>query len=447
MDRQSAAGLLSLNQSEEVVGLGSPSVVLGPDQEIDAGALAPFVKEFEEVSASVHDRDHPGMGHLPGHSARVPEAPDPGVGVFLLDGDLVGRPRVLLRAALRCPALGAEHPQRKTLGGHDQGGVGVQAPALGSRLVGADHAQPFAFGQIVVVEVGAVLDAQHRLLGLHTLLGPFPVGGQDVVHRHGRVLRLVDEPVVALHRSPVSLGNAREGTHGVVCLHACAPHQSLAQAAVAQRGAAELVFGPGPGLQAGLHRKRAVARVGRQSHPLAEVVDQRIEVHILDRLWLLALPVLATPPLGRAHPDPGARPKTRRSGPGRIDKALDPRTDQQTAEAHYPVQVPPARLHIPANPAIPGPKLERGRREPHRPEPAVFGAHEVAELTTHERPRSPGMFPGQQLVPQPHLRLRGHRHELQAPDSTRAPGYRLRQRDRLAEPARLPGVRARSRDR
>ena len=94
----------------------------------------------------------------------------------------------------------------------------VQALALRTGLIRADGDQPFTPIQVRVVQVGAVLNAQHCLLGLHSLNGALPVRLQDAGHGNGRVVRLVDEPVVGFGRGPVSFGDLRPGLGGVLRL-------------------------------------------------------------------------------------------------------------------------------------------------------------------------------------------------------------------------------------
>ena len=79
---------------------------------------------------------------------------------------------------------------------------------------------------------------------LHPPQRALPVRRQDVLRRHLRVGRLVNQAVVALHRRPRPPGRPRERRHGLLRLHLRALHQPFAQAYIAERRSAEHVPGP-----------------------------------------------------------------------------------------------------------------------------------------------------------------------------------------------------------
>ena len=105
--------------------------------------------------------------------------------------------------------------------------------ALGA-LAPADRSPPRAAGMLGEVEVGTVLDAQHRVLPLRASQRAPPVRCQDVLRRHLRVRRLVDQPVAASNRQLGSL-RRRERRCRMLDPHLHALHQSLAQARIARR--------------------------------------------------------------------------------------------------------------------------------------------------------------------------------------------------------------------
>ncbi len=92
----------------------------------------------------------------------------------------------------------------------------VQPAGFGTGLVFAQHAQTDALIELVVVQVSAVLDAQHSALAHHALHGALSVWCQNGLGSQGRIIGLVDHAVVALDGWPVALAGTAQGApwHG-----------------------------------------------------------------------------------------------------------------------------------------------------------------------------------------------------------------------------------------
>ena len=120
----------------------------------------------------------------------------------------------------------------------------MQPQTLGTGLVAANHPDTARLRAGGEVQIGAILQAQYRSLRLHPALRARPMWRQDVLRRHLGVLRLVDQPVVALHRRPVVAGHRGKGTQRILPLALGAVHQSFRQSLVPQGRTPELVFSP-----------------------------------------------------------------------------------------------------------------------------------------------------------------------------------------------------------
>ena len=143
--------------------------MLGPDQKLDPAAPALLVEEGEAVALAVAEAD---------------DACPPGQIAGEFDG--VGQ---AIHPAL-CPGL-PQTPHTSPAGGvveataqdtgrvaapvDREGRVQMQPERPGSGLVAADYLEPRAAGPGGEVQVGAILDAEHRLLAAHPLPGPLPV--------------------------------------------------------------------------------------------------------------------------------------------------------------------------------------------------------------------------------------------------------------------------------
>ena len=139
----------------------------------------------------------------------------------------------------------AQHAQRQTRAIDRQGQMQMQAERLRGRLVAPDDAQPLAVRARRKVQVRPVLDAQHRVLAAHPLQRARPVGRENVLGRDRRRHRLVDEPVVALHRRAVVGRVGGDRLAGQRRQQPRALDQTRRQPLIAQRRPSKLVHRPG----------------------------------------------------------------------------------------------------------------------------------------------------------------------------------------------------------
>ena len=112
--------------------------------------------------------------------------------------------------------------------------------------------------------------------------------------------------------------------------------------------------------------------------------------------------------------------------------------DQKAAHAHDPVQALASCLVVPADPLIPIGELDRRSSETQPPQPAVFGANQIAHLRAHQRPGSLWVLAQHQFVPDAHPLQRVDLDQTQTADFACPLGYVLRLFDRCRETARIP---------
>ena len=86
--------------------------------------------------------------------------------------------------------------------------------------------------------------------------------------------------------------------------------------------------------------------------------------------------------------------------------------NQKPAQPHHPVQVGATLRVVPTHPDIAGVEPARRGGEPHRAQPPVGGADQIAQLMTHERTRTARMLMGHQGIPHPALRVALDPHQL-----------------------------------
>ena len=127
---------------------------------------------------------------------------------------------------------------------------------------------------------------------------------QDVVHGHRRILRHIDQPVVALDGGAVSLGHAAEGAPRTVGFGVGGVDQSFAQPRIPQGRATELLFRPRLRLQSVRRAEGATAGIVRQPQLGSEVFFQRVHIDIFDCLARLPETILSAAALCLAHPYP-----------------------------------------------------------------------------------------------------------------------------------------------
>ncbi len=99
------------------------------------GVFALFDEQIEEVGLGVHDAHRAGVGQVAGGLGAVMQSLDPAKRLLLLAspgaGGIGGRRKV-----------GAQHPERRSVGIERQGHVQLQAAGHGAGLVRADRGQP-----------------------------------------------------------------------------------------------------------------------------------------------------------------------------------------------------------------------------------------------------------------------------------------------------------------
>ena len=142
---------------------------------------------------------------------------DPDEVLFLLNGNGIAGPLFFGGFLSGRFTIGGQHTQGQPVGRDGQSGVQVQATALHAGLVGADHPQPFTLIEVVVMQVAAVLHAQHDLLSHHPAHRTPAVRRQDVGQAYCRLFGLVNHPVIGLDHWPVALSHATESPIGHPC--------------------------------------------------------------------------------------------------------------------------------------------------------------------------------------------------------------------------------------
>ena len=320
----------------------------------------------------------------------------------------------------------------------------MQAAGQRAGLVRANHPQPLGLAAPGEVQARAVEDAQHRGLRRHALQRALAMGRKNVLDRHRTVGGLVDESVMSLDHRACSVGGAGDGAHRRECHMVRALDQARAQPRIAQRSPAELVPRPAPGVDSVAGRQWDQTG-GGHAEALAPGRLQLVEVHRLARLGRGMGAVVASASAALPHPDPVRRAQARRGVLAFVDKGLqqpgpvavdtlevlaqrphDPAQDmrgeiaahhaganQEPAQSHHPVQVGAALCVVPAHPGVAGVEPARRGREPHRAEPPVGGADQIAHLMAHERTRAARMFMRHESVPDQALRVGLDPHQRQ----------------------------------
>ena len=174
----------------------------------------------------------------------------------------------------------------------------VQAQRLRRSLVAPDDAQALAAGTGREAQVRPVLDAQHGVVRAHALEGARSMRRHDVLGRDLRLLGVVNQAVVALHRRAVR--GAGERMARTRCEQGGAPDQPRRQALVSQRGVSELVVCPLCTVEpfAGTARRRRLDPCHAQGAP--PVRGQLVEVDRLHRAGTVVSAVAASTPRGGA---------------------------------------------------------------------------------------------------------------------------------------------------
>jgi hypothetical protein len=397
--------------------------------------------ELERIGLPVGDTDHPGIGEGRRQGRRIAQTGDPAEALFLLLRGFLLAPR------LRGLELRLQHSQRQPVGVHRQRRVQMQPQTLGTGLVAAHDPEAARLRVGGEVQIGAILQAQHRRLRLHPALRARPMRRQDVLRRDLGIRRLVDQPVVALHRRPVVAGHRGKGAQRILPLALGTVHQPFRQSLVPQGRAPELVRGPLLRIQTFGGFQRRVAPRRRRTHPqpCAPIGFECIEIDRLAGLRRGVAGILATPSTGLAHTTPVRRPQADPGVRG-LDEGLHQpgtiavaglevsrqppqrptqrprgevptghtRTQQEPVQPHHTVPVAFPQRRVPADPGIPGRQLQRRRGKPQRPQPALRRTHQIAHLCAHQRPRSTRVLAHHQLVPERPVLGIVHPYQLQA---------------------------------
>ena len=452
--------------------LAQTPVVLGAHQHIDPAGAPLRVEQLEEVRLAVHDADDPGLaGELRGGLGHIVQAvePAPGLarrvvvgllrGVYIAGGLFVALSRVLLGGHLagrRLVEPAAQHPQGQPCAAHRKRQMQVQAQRLGRGLVASDDAEPLAARTGREAQVRPVLDAQHRILRAHALDSACAVRRHDVLGRDLRLLRVVHQAVVALHRRAVR--GAGEHPARTLREQGGASDQSCRQALVSQRGAPKLVLCPLCTVEtfAGTARWRRLDPCHAQAAP--PVRSQLVQVHRLHRAGPVMGAVASSPPRGVADAHEARRPEAGSVVLGRDEGLHQPRAvvvtglevrphptqhppqhvagqmvaahrgaDEESAQTHHPVQMGGALRIAPPHPCLARTKMQRRGGESDRAQPSMGRLDEVAELAADEGGGALGMLLGEQRVPYPTLRLIFDHHQPQ-PFDIAHPGRHLDRR-------------------
>ena len=168
-----------------------------------------------------------------------------------------------------------------------------------------------------------------------------------------------------------------------------------------------------------------------------EAFIQHVHINAFDGLVMLVFAVLPSAPAAAAHLDPVRRAKRCAvmmlmlhkgfQKPGAVVitllevvgkavveqtkdfgdqvRAVQARADEQAAEANHLIKMLGPLRGAPANPGVPVLKRQSRRGKAYRPQTAVIGFDEVAELTTDQAPVSEGMLPEDHFIPTPEILL------------------------------------------
>ena len=342
----------------------------------------------------------------------------------------------------------------------------VQPQRLRRGLVASDDAQPLAARAGREVQIRPVLDAQHGVVRAHALDGARAMRRHDVLGRDLRLIRVVNQTVVALDRRAVR--GAGERMARTRCEQCGASDQPCRQALVSQRGVSELVMCPLCTVEpfAGTERRPRIGPCHAQAAP--PMRGQLVHVDRLRRAGPGMGAVAASSTRGVADAHEVRRPQAHSLVLGldeglhqpravvvaglevRLDPAQHPPqhmagqmaaahrgADEEAAQAYHPVQVRAALLVAPPHPRIARAKTQRRGGESDRAQPSVRRVDEIAYLAADEGGGA-RMLGGEQRVPDPALRLVLDHYHLKP--SNRGSGLAHRQ----AQPRAHPGTGARA---
>ena len=350
----------------------------------------------------------------------------------------------------------------------------VQAAGHGAGLVRPDGPQPLRLAAPGEVQTGAVLYAQHRVVSAHPSQRALAMGSENVLDRHRALGGLVDQPVMSLHQGSLAVRGAGDGAHRRLGHLLGAQDQARAQPRVAQPRPAELVAGPGLGVEPSARRQRRHARCGRLEE-VAPSRRQRVHIHGLTRFRRRVRAVLTPAPAGLTHPNPVGRAHARPGVCGLVDERLqqpgaiavetlevvadrpcgpaqdvrgqvaaaDAGAHQQPAQSQHPVQVGAPTRVVPADPGVASPQTPRACCEPDPAQPAMPGAYQITQLVADKGPGAARVLMHHQRVPDPALLVGLHPHQRQVPNLADRVRHVSRRRHRVREHTRAPHTAAR----
>ena len=448
--------------------------MLRAHQQLHPRRAALGVEQFEDIRFPIAHRDHPRPAANLTHGSRnVRETVQPTPGV----PPLLGRRRPPHRRIEAQP----QHTERKTRIGHRQRRVQMQPQALRPGLVLPDHLQPVAARTGAEVQIRSVLDRQHRALAADPLHAALPMRRQDVRYRNLRLGRHLDQTVERIDRGAVAGAVGVDLLTGIRRQKPHALHQPRRQPLVPQGCPSKLVPGPVRPVQT-LARAQRWRRVDPGNPELPPPVPgQFIQEDRLHRLPAPLRTVLATTARGLANTQEVGRPQ---AGPivARIGKALhepgtEPvarseilrqppqqppqhmarqmrtahrRADQEAAQTHHPVEMIPALLLAPRDPAVARRNPQRSGGKACRAQPAMRRTHQVADLAAGKGRHPVWMLPRHQCGPQGSLRHRRDQPDVKGvnPSRMRRNLHRLRnlRRKHAGPVARNPGSGRRQND-
>ncbi len=434
-------------------------------------------EQRRDVPLPVHHRHHAdaagppldGVG-LPGQKGAVAPAPEPAPRLPLL------RRLAALAAAFGTVELNARNPERDALLADRERAVHVDAEgARALPAVPCDHPQPVAAGMGREVEVGPVLDQQHRPSAPHATHRPIPVTRQDALRRQTDMLvvRFPDHPVIPRHQGLIAAGRREERLRGRRRLHRGAGHEPVPQLPV-QRGPAKLIPRPPvpvkavAGAENGAPARRRIG--GRADDPerAAPAGRQRAQPH---RLGRDPLPRPRPPPASGALADIGPSRRAQAAaavafpheglhkqgqdtvasekvGPeppqaqrkrlrGQVP-AADAPPDQEPRHADDPVKPRRTARRVPADPVVPGGQPRRRTGENETPEQAVVRTQQIAQLPACVLRRAERMVVRKHPRQKPALRIPADRPHLQSDDVVHTRRHANRFRDRRQLHPRRP---------
>src|SRR6266511_4056292 len=422
------------------------AVLLGSDQKL--GMQRIFLRQQKQLVniglAIPHTDYRGGRSQLALQSRRTRKTLEPFMALLLFDRSLVAGDSLAELFGITCQDLDIDQAHRRSLGGIGHGVVHENALRAVDMLI--NRPQPFHVRVSVIVKAGGVLHHQHHgsFLARNSLHGRVIVRGKDGIDLHTLMLK---EPIRRFGPSTAltSLRNIGTGLRIEITRHSKKP---LAMASITQPDTAKLLFRPVPCWLGWFG-----ARCGQQTRwtrlfaqTLLPVRDQRVEINILDRLFLSVLAVLTTATAALSHVDPVGRPVTRRFKTRRLNIGLQkqglitirlrpilwqtflhpcqhlgsqilhpyPARNDKPRVGHHLGQMILMRSMTPANPALARLQMQSRCTEGQRSQPSLVTADQVTQLRATQRSVSQIVMGGYQLLPlqvQTAI-LRAHQHQL-----------------------------------